>query len=384
MRIAFHAPMKPPTHAVPSGDRRMARLLIRALEAAGHEVELATRFRAYDGAGDAEAQTRMAHRGARIAARLIARYKALPLEKRPRAWFTYHLFHKAPDWIGPAVCDALEIPYYIAEASYAPKQAGGPWDRGHRAVAEALAHAKAVFCLNPDDIECLRPMVDDLAPLVNLRPFLDTAPYRAAWREKGGARNHLTEAYGLDSESPWLLAVGMMRPGDKLASYQVLADALAALGDRDWRLLIVGDGPMRAAVKTAFDQFSDQRIVWLGEQPSEALPDIYAACDLLVWPAINEAYGMAILEAQATGLPAVVGDVGGVGQIVEDGRTGKLTPVGDPGAMAEAIGALLAMPARRQAMAIAAGAKVLSQHSIHSAARVLASYIPPHIRNWRP
>jgi hypothetical protein len=45
MRIAFYAPMKPPDHPVPSGDRRMSRLLIAALGRAGHEVELASRLR---------------------------------------------------------------------------------------------------------------------------------------------------------------------------------------------------------------------------------------------------------------------------------------------------------------------------------------------------
>ena len=53
MRVMFYAPLKPPTHPVPSGDRRIARLLMRAIEAAGHSVELATRFRSRDGSGDA-------------------------------------------------------------------------------------------------------------------------------------------------------------------------------------------------------------------------------------------------------------------------------------------------------------------------------------------
>ncbi|HJS32647.1 MAG TPA: glycosyltransferase family 1 protein, partial [Alphaproteobacteria bacterium] len=48
MRIVFYAPLKPPDHPVPSGDRRMAQLLIAACESAGHEVELAARFRSYE------------------------------------------------------------------------------------------------------------------------------------------------------------------------------------------------------------------------------------------------------------------------------------------------------------------------------------------------
>ena len=51
---------------------------------------------------------------------------------KPHAWFTYHLYHKAPDWIGPRISETLKIPYIIAEASYAAKQSGGPWDSGLR------------------------------------------------------------------------------------------------------------------------------------------------------------------------------------------------------------------------------------------------------------
>ena len=56
MRVAFYAPLKPPDHAVPSGDRRMARLLMAALERAGHRVILASRLRAFEGHGKAATQ----------------------------------------------------------------------------------------------------------------------------------------------------------------------------------------------------------------------------------------------------------------------------------------------------------------------------------------
>jgi hypothetical protein len=109
MRIAFYAPMKPPDHPVPSGDRRMSRLLIAALGRAGHEVELASRLRSREGTGSPERQARLRRVGAGLARRLLRRYHARPPAQRPRAWLTYHLYYKAPDWIGPAVCEALEM-----------------------------------------------------------------------------------------------------------------------------------------------------------------------------------------------------------------------------------------------------------------------------------
>src|SRR5579863_5395260 len=133
MRIAFYAPLKPPDHPTPSGDRRIAQLFLAALRAAGHEPFLASRLRSYDGAGDGPRQARLADIGERQAARLLARWRFSP-GAAPDLWFTYHLYYKAPDWLGPRVSAALGIPYVIAEASSAPKRAAGAWAIGHRAV----------------------------------------------------------------------------------------------------------------------------------------------------------------------------------------------------------------------------------------------------------
>jgi glycosyltransferase involved in cell wall biosynthesis len=58
------------------------------------------------------------------------------------------------------------------------------------------------------------------------------------------------------------------------------------------------------------------------------------ASDLFVWPAIDEAFGMAFIEAQACGLPVVAANAGGVGAVVAAGRSGLLVPVGDVEAFA--------------------------------------------------
>src|SRR4051812_19651002 len=115
MRIAFYAPLKPPDHPVASGDRAMARALIAALERAGHEVSLAAHFRSYD-SGDARRQARLREEGRRIAHRYLKKIDAGA--EPPDLWFTYHLYHKAPDWLGPTVAARLGIPYVAAEASY--------------------------------------------------------------------------------------------------------------------------------------------------------------------------------------------------------------------------------------------------------------------------
>ena len=364
MRVAFYAPLKPPDHPVPSGDRRMARLLIEALELAGHEVEVAARLRAWHGVPDAARQARIAVLGEALAGRLLRRYRARPALARPNVWLTYHLYYKAPDWIGPGVAEALGIPYLLAEASLANKRAGGPWALGHEATRAALDRAAAVISLNPDDVECL-PDPDRVRPLA---PFLDPAPFQAAAAEREAGRTALAESHGLDSSKPWLLAVAMMRPGAKLASYRLLAAALRRLEGRDWRLLIAGDGPARGAVEAAFGAVPRDRVRWLGEVAAEALPALYGACDLLVWPALDEAYGMTLLEAQAAGLPVVAGANAGVAQLVQDGRTGRLSEAGDAAAFAQAVAGLLAAPEARRTMAAAAQARVEAEHGLTAAA----------------
>ncbi len=364
MRVAFYAPLKPPDHGVPSGDRRVARLLIQALELAGHEVEVAARLRAWHGVPDAARQARIAALGAVLAERLLRRYRARPAAARPRAWLTYHLYYKAPDWIGPRVAEALGIPYLLAEASLAGKRANGPWAIGHEATRAALDRAAAVISLNPDDVECL-PDPGRVRPLA---PFLDPAPLQAAAAGRAAARAALAKCHGLDPAQPWLLAVAMMRPGDKLASYRLLSEALQTLRASDWQLLVAGDGPARAEVEAALGAVPQDRIRLLGEVTAEALPALYAACDLLVWPAIHEAYGMALLEAQAAGLPVVAGQGAGIAQLVLDGQTGRLTEAGDAAAFAQAVAGLLAAPATRRAMAAAAQVRVAAEHGLTAAA----------------
>ncbi|HYC13665.1 MAG TPA: hypothetical protein VEC75_05420, partial [Stellaceae bacterium] len=197
MRIAFYAPLKPPDHPVPSGDRRMARLLLQAIERAGHETMVAARLRSWDGTGDRGRQERVRALGNRIAARFVARARRDP-RRRPDLWLTYHLYYKAPDWIGPEVAEALGIPYVVAEASLAQKRRGGAWDLGHRATAAALARADRVIGLNSADREGVLPALASPERWLALKPFLDNAPFLRALARRDAARKALAERHGLD------------------------------------------------------------------------------------------------------------------------------------------------------------------------------------------
>ena len=369
MRIAYYAPMKSPIDSVPSGDREIARLFKQALVGAGHDVHLASRFRTWEGKGDSRRQQRLCRIGTRLADRLLRRYRMESPTHRPAMWFTYHLYHKAPDWLGPRVSQELGIPYVVAEPSYAPKQSDGPWRLGHDAVGHAIAHAAAVFSLNFKDIACVRPLLKDSEQLVHLGPFLDTSRY-AVNGDRNEHRDALARRFDLNSDVPWLLAVAMMREGDKLASYQMLGAALKELTDRPWRLLIVGDGDARLTVEAAFKEFGD-RVVLAGLQSPESLLPFYAAADIFVWPAVNEAFGMALLESQAAGLAAVVGHTVGVAEIVHHEQSGMIVPPSDVRAFARALSSLLQEPARIREMGLVARDLAAREHGLTSATETI-------------
>lgn len=355
--------MKPADHRVPSGDRRMARLFLKALAAAGHEVQVASRFRAYEGGGNRARQRTLAARGRAEAKRLADRYGRSRLA--PELWFTYHLYHKAPDWLGPAVSKALGIPYVAAEASDAAKQGNGPWAAGYQAAADAIASAHTVIALTRHDMPGLGPRIGAGARLVFLPPFLEALP---AATSRARARSTLVAALdGLDPDRPWLLTVAMMRPGDKLRSYRMLAATLRHLNDRSRQLIVVGDGAARNEVEACFAGI--EGVVFAGRRGPGFLKTARAAADIFPWPAVGEAYGMAILEAQAAGLPVVAGAARGVPDVVRDGHSALLAPPDQPEALARALDALLADPVLRATMGELAREFVTSE-------RTLATTVP--------
>jgi glycosyltransferase involved in cell wall biosynthesis len=371
VNIAFYAPLKPPDHPVPSGDRAIANALLDALRLAGHHVTVASRLRSFDPRGDAQRQARLARIGERIARRLIARWRR---SDAPQLWFTYHLHHKAPDHVGPLASRALGIPYVVAEASIAPRQRDGAWALGYQAACEAIRGADNVVFVNPSDVPEVRNARGLAAPFALLAPFIDTKRF-------GGAARRARPA----PQGPVrIVTVAMMREGAKLASYRLLADALGRISDVDFFLTIVGDGPARPAVEAAFAPLA-ARVTFAGALEPAATAAQLLASDLFAWPAVDEAIGVAFLEAQACGLPVVGADTPGVAGIVAAGRTGVLVAQGDPGAFAGALRRMLGDAVLRERMGAEAFAHVRAHHDMSSAARQLDAILRDTLaRNRRP
>lgn len=355
MKIAFYAPLKSPDHPVPSGDRLMARMLIAALRIGGHEVAIASDLRSFMATPSVQDLRQLELAADAEAARLRALWRS---EGAPDLWFCYHPYYKAPDLLGPGLADEFSIPYVTAEASYSMRRNDGIRAIAQRHVLAAISQAAVNICLTHRDRDGLLEAAPTcrhamLAPFIDAAPFIESKP-----RADAVCR---------------MVVVAMMRSGDKMDSYRMLAQALMRVAAATWTLTIVGDGPCREAVREAFAALPPDRLVWLGEKAAAELPQILAGSDLYLWPGCGEAYGLAYLEAQAAGLPVVAQRTAGVPEVVRHGETGLLTPDGDIDAYAAAMRDLIESPARRRRLGAAARRFVLKERSFPAAARRLRS-----------
>lgn len=353
-RIAFYAPMKPPQHPVPSGDREIARNLMALLTASGADTLLASELRIYDKRGDAAQQEALQQQAAQEVARLIRELPPVDL------WVTYHNYYKAPDLIGPAVARARGVSYVQIESTRANKRLSGPWARFAKAAHDAADAAEVIFHFTEQDRfalardRCGDQLVAPLPPFLPLDNLPAAAPHAGA-----------------------MLSVGMMRPGDKLASYQIIAETLAHLSG-EWRLDIVGDGPVRAQVEALMAPFG-ARVHFLGQLSRSELAAAYDNASLFLWPGVNEAFGMVYLEAQAHGLPVVAQDRPGVRDVLPADHL----PAVELGAAALAaeVTALLTDQSLRRARTDEARSFVARGHLAPIAARRFWDTISPLLEN---
>lgn len=128
------------------------------------------------------------------------------------------------------------------------------------------------------------------------------------------------------------------------------------------RLLMIGDGPDRPrAVELAAELGVSGRVSFLGSSPR--IEKLLSISDLFLLPSEQESFGLAALEAMASGVPVISTRVGGVPEVVADGVTGSLHEVGDVEQMAAAATRLLSDEALHQTMSAAARSRAVTQFS---------------------
>lgn len=143
------------------------------------------------------------------------------------------------------------------------------------------------------------------------------------------------ESLGIPHRDFLVAAMAVLRPGKGI---DVLLDSIAHLGTRvpSLRLLIIGDGPERAALVERSRRLGiDDRVTWAGFRRDTGA--LLAASDLFVHPTLADAFPTAVLEAMAAGRAVVASRVGGVPEIVVNGTSGMLVEPADAPALAGAI-----------------------------------------------
>ncbi|HUT35654.1 MAG TPA: glycosyltransferase [Planctomycetota bacterium] len=128
-------------------------------------------------------------------------------------------------------------------------------------------------------------------------------------------------------------------------------------------LVFVGEGAERPALEALARELGIERAVRFAGARSD-VARLLRLFDIFALSSQTEGISVALLEAMATGLPAVVTHTGGNPEVAIEGRTAHLVPVGDPAQMGEALARLLADPARRRAWGQAARTRVEEEFSL--------------------
>lgn len=168
-----------------------------------------------------------------------------------------------------------------------------------------------------------------------------------AARPRPGVGRELRRSLGLEPDDLVVATVSVLRPGK---GHDVALAAIESLGHRfpKLRLLIVGDGPARPEIAGAAVHLGE-KVVMTGHR--DDVIDILDAVDVLVHPTHADVFPTILLEAMAAAVPVVATRVGGVGEIVEDGRTGILIePPPKSASVASALTRLLMSPELRRGL----------------------------------
>jgi glycosyltransferase involved in cell wall biosynthesis len=221
---------------------------------------------------------------------------------------------------------AIHHAYVVAE-KWAAK-------RCHRliGITQAMCDAFAAKGIASPDKCCVIPSGIDLSAFE-----VDTPP-----------RDVTRKAYGIPADAP---VIGIVARLDPLKGHDDLLDALPSILARhpDTHVLFVGDGWHRETLEQRVAAAGwEQRVIFAGLVPPMQVPSLLRAMDIMALPSYQEGQGRTLVEALVCGCAIVGYDVGGIGEVCIDGQTGRLTPVGDRGKLAEALTWMLDHPDQRR------------------------------------
>jgi D-inositol-3-phosphate glycosyltransferase len=187
---------------------------------------------------------------------------------------------------------------------------------------------------------------------------------------------------GPTKEGKYLLCVG--RLDDPRKNISLLMEAYARLCETEKNapeLWLAGPKPSGEVLNRIRGQPLQARVRCLGHQTASELVELYRSATCFVLSSDEEGMGIVLVEAMACGIPVVSTASGGPQSVIEDGRTGFLTPVGDAAAMASALRKLVSDPDLRQRLGRAGRETCVARFSMAAAGRVFLEHYTMALNN---
>jgi glycosyltransferase involved in cell wall biosynthesis len=274
--------------------------------------------------------------------------------------------------LAPGAVVHLHMPNPVGEISALLRPGDVPMVASYHADVHRQRHLLPVY--GPVLARCLRSArvvvaasagVRDSSPVLRRAAVpVEVVPYAVDVERWARGRLDATEAARLRERAggPHVVAVG------RLVGYKGFDRLVTAARDLPWPVVIVGEGPERPRLERQIAELGlSGRVHLVGAVDDDRLAAHLAAADVFVLPSVNraEAFGIALLEAQAAGLPVIATDLDtGTAEALEPGVTGLLVAPGDAGRLAAAVGELAADEGRRRAMGEAGRRRVAEHHSL--------------------
>jgi L-malate glycosyltransferase len=238
-----------------------------------------------------------------------------------------------------------------------------------KALADfALGSADLVVCGNREGERLMRGPKRFrgstlVAPQVGLDPEAYVGPVDPAVRAR----------LGITGDDVWIGCAGRLVPEKGL---RTLSDALQTLRHLPWRLLVVGDGPMKEEIRDRWPQAFGDRVRCMDAVPHEAMPDILKCLDIFVLPSYGtpqwvEQFGLTLAQAMMAGVACVGSSSGAIPDVLA--MTGEVFAERDPAALASALERLIRDPARRRHCASAGRAVALARYTNEAVAGIYLS-----------
>ncbi|SFP42605.1 N-acetyl-alpha-D-glucosaminyl L-malate synthase BshA [Salibacterium halotolerans] len=189
-------------------------------------------------------------------------------------------------------------------------------------IRYAINKSDKVTAVSQSLVQETKNMLQTSRPIDTIYNFIDERVY-----SDDVCPENLRHSYGIAESDKVVIHISNFRPVKRTVD---VVKAFAAMHSRvSSVLLMIGDGPeKRAACQEAENLGIEDRVMFLGSQ--KQVVDFLNISDVMLLLSEKESFGLAALEAMACGVPVVGTDAGGIPEVIADGKTGFITPVGEP------------------------------------------------------